>query len=73
MVRWLLALVGTVVGTGIGLFAPALVFAVLQVGTGSYEDLLPVWLASLPAGAGLGGWGGYRVGVAWARRRDRTR
>lgn len=60
-------------GTGLGLFSPAVVLSVLAVGTGSYEDVLPVWLATVPAGAGLGAWGGYRLGVAWARRRDRAR
>jgi hypothetical protein len=70
---WLCALLGAVLGFSMGLFGPVAVLVALQWGTGSYEDVLPVWLASLPAGAGLGGWGGYRLGVAWARRRDRTR
>lgn len=69
MLRWLAALLGAAFGILLGLFGPVLVLVALGSGSGSYEDVLPLWLLTLPLGAGLGGWGGHRLGAAWERRR----
>ncbi|MCC7075278.1 MAG: hypothetical protein IT383_28455 [Deltaproteobacteria bacterium] len=66
--RWVLALVGVAAGLALGLFGPVLVLAALELGSGSYEDVLFLWMVTLPGGAALGGWGGYRLGAAHARR-----
>ena len=69
--KWLSALVGSVLGAGVGLFGPALgqglVMAVFDVGTGSYEEVLFIWFAAIPAGFVLGAWAGYRL--VWRRGR----
>ena len=62
MWRWLLAVVGVVLGGIVGVVATILVFATLHLGSGSYEEVLPVLLLTLPAGAAGGGWSGYRLG-----------
>ena len=62
MWAWLIALVGSILGAVAGFFGPVLVCAVFHIGTGSYEDVMFVWLATVPGGFGLGGWLGYRLG-----------
>lgn len=59
---WLLAVVGVVLGGIVGVVTTIFVFATLHLGTGSYEEVLPVLLLTLPAGAAAGGWSGYRLG-----------
>lgn len=57
----LLILLGAALGFGGGLFGPVLVLKVVGYGSGSYEDVLPIWLLTLPGGMFLGGWVGFRV------------
>ena len=59
---WLLAVVGVVLGGVVGVVATVFVFAALHLGSGSYEDVLPVLLLTLPAGAAAGGWLGFWLG-----------
>lgn len=70
MVRWLLALLGLAAGTALGLFAPVGVLVALGLGSGSYEDVLPLWLATIPGGALAGAWAGWRGGGALSRHGD---
>jgi hypothetical protein len=70
MWRWLMAVLGAAVGGAVGLFGPVLAFVALGMGSGSYEDVLPVWLASLPLGVALGAWLGHRLGRRFGARRD---
>lgn len=60
--RWLLALVGALLGGAVGLFGPVFVLAQLTDGSGSYESFLPLWLASLPLGLGGGAVLGFVLG-----------
>lgn len=66
---WLLAVVGMVLGGVVGVAATVFVFAALHLGTGSYEEVIPVLLLTLPAGAALGGWVGFLLGKQLVRPR----
>lgn len=66
---FLLALVGSFLGAALGLFLPPLVLVLTIDGGGSYEDVLSIWLATLPAGFALGAWCGHRLGRYLERRR----
>ena len=70
--RWLAAilgfLVGAFVGGAVGLFGPVFLFAALDIGSGSYEDVMFIWLVAVPVGA-LGG-GAALLGLAlWLQSR----
>ena len=69
VVTLLLALVGAFLGAALGLFLPALVLVLTIEGGGSYEDVLFIWVATLPVGLALGAWCGYRLGRSLERRR----
>jgi hypothetical protein len=59
MRRWVGMALGTLLGGALGLFGPVFVLRALGVGSGSYEDVLPVWLFALPVvllGGGVLGW-----------------
>jgi hypothetical protein len=70
MWAWLIALVGAIVGAAIGLFGPVLIFGVLGIGTGSYEDVLFIWFVAVPGGFVLGAWQGFRLGRRLDSRRQ---
>ena len=53
MWTWPITLIGAVAGAVVGLFAPALVFKLLGIGTGSYEDVMFLWLLTVPGGLAL--------------------
>jgi hypothetical protein len=71
MVRWLSAVVGVLFGGAVGLFGPVLLLAALHIGSGSYEDVLALWLVALPLGVVGGGAVGHRLGRGWEARRAR--
>lgn len=50
----LAGVVGAVLGGAAGLFAPVFVFQLLRIGSGSYEDVLPVWVLAVPGGVAVG-------------------
>ena len=65
---WVLGVVGVVAGGALGVVATVFVFAALHLGSGSYEDVLPALLLTLPAGAALGGFLGALLGRRLGRR-----
>ena len=53
---WLGALIGSIVGAAVGLYGPVLLFMLLNIGTGSYEDVLFIWpvtIAAFPVAFGM--------------------
>lgn len=63
-----MAVVGVVLGGAVGVVATVFVFAALHLGSGSYEDVLPAMLLTLPAGSALGGFLGALLGRRLGRR-----
>ncbi|MER2563539.1 MAG: hypothetical protein ABTQ32_22615 [Myxococcaceae bacterium] len=63
-----MAVVGVVLGGALGVVATVFVFAALHLGSGSYEDVLPAMLLTLPAGTALGGFLGALLGRRLGRR-----
>lgn len=63
-----MAVVGVVLGGALGVVATVFVFAALHLGLGSYEDVLPAMLLTLPAGSALGGFLGALLGRRLGRR-----
>lgn len=63
-----MAVVGVVLGGAVGVVATVFVFAALHLGSGSYEDVLPAMLLTLPAGTALGGFLGALLGRRLGRR-----
>lgn len=63
-----MAVVGVVLGGAVGVVATVFVFAALHLGSGSYEDVLPALLLTLPLGSALGGLLGALVGRRLGRR-----
>lgn len=59
--RWVLAGVGSVVGGAVGLFAPVVV-GWLVGASGSYEVVVPFWLATVPLGVVGGAVLGFVLG-----------
>ncbi len=51
MIRFLSATAAFAAGAVAGLFLPAFVAKAIGYGTGSYEDLLFIWLLTVPCGA----------------------
>ncbi len=58
------AIVGAITGGVAGFFAPIGVLVLTRAGPVSYEDVLPLEVISIPAGAALGAW----AAVALTRR-----
>lgn len=52
--RVLLGVVGAVLGGAVGLFGPVFAFQLLHIGSGSYEDVLPLWVVAVPGGVAVG-------------------
>lgn len=67
MWRWVVAAGGLVIGGALGLVGPVFLLRALNVGTGSYEDVLAVWLASVPLGSALGAFLGFVAGRRMTR------
>lgn len=55
------ALFGAFLGSALGVWAPVLIFRVLSLGSGSYEEFLVIWLFSVPTGFITGVWGSRRL------------
>lgn len=69
MWRWMSAALGALCGGAVGLFGPVLVMSLLDIGTGSYEDVLVAWLLAVPSGVVVGGVAGFAaMGLLLARR-----
>ncbi len=60
--RWVLAVLGVVLGGVVGLFAPVVVGWLLGKTSGSYEVVLPFWLVTVPFGAVGGAVLGFVLG-----------